>query len=81
MAKVVSVEKQNLSTRRYARNVVEEAADDSADALDLAGVEFVSRSVADELLHQSESRDLELRNAEGEVAAMLDAVRGDTPTA
>lgn len=81
MTKVVSVNDDNLSTRRYARRIAEEAADDGADALDLAGVKFVSRSVADELLHQSERRDLELRHAEGDVAAMLDAVGGDTPTA
>ncbi|MEZ3115242.1 hypothetical protein RYH80_04815 [Halobaculum sp. MBLA0147] len=81
MTEVVSVDDDSVSTRRYAREIAEDAAANGADALDLTGVEFVSRSVADELLHQSERRNLELRHAEGEVAEMLNAVRGDTATA
>lgn len=81
MNDVVCVNDESVSTRRYAREISENAADNGANALDLSRVEFVSRSVADELLHQAEQRNLELRNADGEVAAVLAAVRGDAPVA
>lgn len=78
MSKVMRIDDESVSTRRYAKELAKRVDHDGADALDLSGVEFISRSVADELLHQSERREFELRNAESEVAAMLDAVSGDT---
>lgn len=81
MPEVVSIDTETMSTRRRARQIAVEAAEEGANALDLHGVTFVSRSVADELVHQSEERGLELRRAEGDVATMLDVVRGDAATA
>ena len=42
--------------------------------LDLTNVEFVSRSVADELLSQRERLDLEFRGLDDEAGEMIDAV-------
>lgn len=81
MTDTIKIDETSLSTRRYARGIVESAVEEGADALDLGRVEFISRSVADELVHQSSEHDIEIRFAEGDVRAMLDAVRGEPPTA
>lgn len=78
MPSELSVEQATISTRRRARQIAAEAEHTDAGALNLGSVEFVSRSVADELVHQSEKRSLELRGLDGDVATMIDAVRDDS---
>lgn len=51
-----------------------EAVSEGYEVLDLTSVEFVSRSVADELVHQSETNSLDIRNPQDSVAMMIEAV-------
>jgi hypothetical protein len=72
------VEKTVVSTRRQARRIAVEADQSGVSTLDFSPVDFVSRSAADEFVHQSEKRSLELRGLGGDVATMIDAVRDDS---
>lgn len=66
---------KSLSTRKKAEEIAREAERLGRDEIDLSGVEFISRSFADELVNQSQTRNLPIVGAEGNVAEMLDIVR------
>lgn len=65
----------SLSTRDKAKKIAREAERKGRGEIDLTGVEFVSRSFADELIKQADERDLEIVGVDDEVAKMLDVVR------
>lgn len=66
---------KSLSTRNAARDIAENAERFGHDEINLEGVEFISRSCADELVNQVEKRGLRIVEAEDNVAQMLDLVR------
>lgn len=74
MGLALSVDSSSIVTRSYARELAIEAHEDHESVLDLTNVEFVSRSVADELLSQRERLDLEFRGLDDEAGEMIDAV-------
>lgn len=65
----------SLSTRKKAKEIAREAEREGRQKIDLTGVEFISRSFADEIVQQAEERGLQIVGAEGDVARMLDVVR------
>lgn len=69
------VEEESIHTRRRARNIVESASDQGYSAIDISRVEFIGRSVADELIQGSIEHDLDLIKPTDEVEQMLDIVR------
>jgi anti-anti-sigma regulatory factor len=76
MSAVYEIQDAAIHTRRRAEQIAEEAKDCNCTEIDLSGVEFVSRSVADELFHQSEEYDLQLVGLQEEVRKMVQAVSG-----
>jgi len=65
-----------IQIRRNATELMEDAHESGYSAVDLSRVEFVSRSVADELIHRSNMYDIDLIGLEGDVNSMIDAVSG-----
>lgn len=80
MTERYTIDDPSINTRRRAEEIAKQARDEGYSVVDLSDVEFVSRSVADELVHQSDEYDLELAGLEGDVEKMVDAVRGNHPT-
>jgi anti-anti-sigma regulatory factor len=76
MNDVFRVDETTITTRRRARELAAEADSRDVAAIDLGDVEFVSRSVADELVHQAREHSFDLHGAEADVATMIDAIRG-----
>lgn len=72
----LEIEADSLITRNRAQEIAEEAIEGDYSALDLSNVEFISRSVADELLHYHKEHDLGLNNVQEDVDEMLSAVDG-----
>jgi len=65
-----------IQIRRNATKIMENAHESGCSSVDLSRVEFVSRSVADELIHRSKMYDIELIGLEGDVKTMISAVSG-----
>lgn len=80
MSRVLKIDETAINTRRRAEQIAQRARLREYSAIDLSNVEFISRSVADELVHQSMQHDLELCGLNDEVSAMVDAVSGKTGT-
>jgi len=76
MSDIYKVEQESIHLRRQAKKIVEQAAKEGCSTIDLSAVEFVSRSVADELIHRSEQHDVDLVGLEGDVDMMIEAVSG-----
>ena len=76
MSDIYKVEQESIHLRRQAKEMVDNAAEEGYSTIDLSAVEFVSRSVADELIHKSEQHDVELVGLEGDVDMMIEAVSG-----
>ena len=74
------VKETTINTRRRAEQLAERATSEGCSVLDLTGVEFISRSVADELVHQSQANGLELVGLTGDTKKMVDIV-ADSETA
>lgn len=70
-----TIDETSINTRRRAESLAAAARESGCSAIDLSNVEFVSRSVADELVHQSIEHDLHLTGLDGDVRVMVDAVR------
>ena len=81
MTRIYTVRESSLTTRRAIANLVEEVLEAGYDVIDLSEVEFISRSVADELVFQSEVRDIKLQGLSGDVKKMIAAVDGTKATA
>lgn len=79
MTDTFTIETTSITTRRRAEAIAESAVSEGFQALDFAAVEFVSRSVADEFIHQAAIHDLELRGRSNDVATMFDMVADRTP--
>ncbi len=77
MSHVYVVESDAIITRNKAEQIASAAKEQECSAIDLINVEFVSRSVADELNHHSKQYDLELVNVQDPVQSLLDVVSGD----
>lgn len=75
MASEYRVDVESINTRRKAEEISRQARKNGHSTLDLSNVEFVSRSVADELIHQSEKHSLELAGLSGDVESMIEIVR------
>lgn len=73
---VLQVQETTINTRRRAEEIVTEARERDCTTIDLQNVEFISRSVADELVHQVESTDVELVGLSGDVKIMYEVVAG-----
>ena len=74
MGPALSIDGSAIVTRKRAERLVDEACTNHNSVLDLTTIEFVSRSVADELLHQQEERGVELRGLDDQVGEIVDAV-------
>lgn len=76
MTKVLAVQEDTLTTRQKAEQLVKEARDENCEALDLTGVEFMTRSVADELRYFQERGEIELRGLRGSAKEIYEVVSG-----
>lgn len=76
MSDVLRIEAETITTRRRARQLAIEAVDRDLRGLDLGNAEFVSRPVADELVHQADEHALDRRGADGPVASMIEVIDG-----
>jgi len=79
MSETFRVTDETVTTRRRARAIAADARDVGASEIDLAGVGFVSRSVADEFVHRASEYGIELAGASGDVERMIEAVRDPKP--
>lgn len=79
MNDTLKIKAESVTTRSRARDIAEEAASEGYQSIDFSTVEFVSRSVADEFVHQAEEHNLELRTQSGPVDRMFKAVREQNP--
>lgn len=77
----IKIKETSINTRRRAKTIAENAIENGYDAVDLSNVEFVSRSVADEFVHQAEEKDLEIVGQEGDVEKMFNVVLGRSAVA
>lgn len=68
------VDREAIHLRRHATKLMQEAHENGYQTIDVSNVEFVSRSVADELVHLSGKFDIQLNGLRGEVASMIDIV-------
>lgn len=75
MSEPYVVNQDAISTRNRAKSIARKVTHGNHDQLDLSEVEFVSRSVADELVKQSESSGFELKGMDGDVEDMFDLVQ------
>ena len=74
-----TIDTESITTRRRAEAIAESAVSEGFHALDFSQVEFVSRSVADEFIHQASCHDLDLRGRTGDVTQMFEMVEGRNP--
>ena len=73
---------ESIITRRYAEQVSEEARKSGCSAIDLSNVDSISRSVADEFVHQTNNSDLSLTGQTGDVKKIIEIVASSAePTA
>ena len=79
MTDTLKIKAESVTTRSRARDIAEHAASEGYQSIDFATVEFVSRSVADEFVHQAEKHNLELQTYSGPVTQMIDAVQKKNP--
>lgn len=68
------VNEDSIATRNRANQIIQEARKNGYTTVDLSGVEFVSRSVADELAHHKAESDIELQGLQDSVEAFVRAV-------
>ena len=71
---MMALKLSSLSTREKAKQMAREAEREGREAIDLADVEFVSRSFADELVKQADKRGLEIVGGARDVQATLEVV-------
>ena len=76
MKNVMTVNDETLSTRQKAKQLVQEAHKSDCAALDLTNVEFMTRSVADELRYYEDHDQIELRGLRGTAKEMYKVVSG-----
>lgn len=81
MVDELKIQSETISTRSRAVELAQTARSKGFSVIDLSEVEFISRSVADELVHQTEKNDLELCGLHGDVKAMVDIVQGSAAPA
>lgn len=81
MTNKMVVAEETLSTRHKAEQLVRDAHAQGCDALDLARVEFMTRSVADELRYFEARDEIELVNLTGDAEEMYELVRAAATTA
>lgn len=74
MSDALVVERDSIHLRRHATAIMDKAKSEGYRSVSLANVEFVSRSVADELIHLSEEYDIDLEYLDGDVGEMVEAV-------
>lgn len=74
--KIADVAGTDIRSRSRVRQIVQLMQDNSTANLDFAGVEFISRSFADELLSLRDSKDrlIKIINLYGEAQSMLEIV-------
>ncbi|WP_148263663.1 hypothetical protein [Halopiger xanaduensis] len=72
------VEDDAIITRNRAREIGRDARQIGCDEIDLSNVEFVSRSVADELVYQSQKGDISLIGLRDEVEEMINLIDGSS---
>lgn len=77
MGEVLQVEKGEIHTRNMIGRLVEEAKQNDLSEIDVSNVEFVSRSVADEIVHQMDEHQVEFRGMSGDVKKMVEIVKQD----
>lgn len=66
-----------LTTREKAKELIRDADNKGIDTLDFSNVEFISRSFADEILTQSNSRDISIEGVNESVKKMFKVVKGE----
>lgn len=74
MTRAMAVNEKTLSTRQKAEKLVKEAQQNHCGALDLTSVEFITRSVADELRYFEDQGEIELRGLHGATREMYEVV-------
>jgi len=79
MSKRYVVEESSIITRRQAEQFADEARANGCSALDLSKVDSVSRSVADELVHQTTDSELKLTGLTGDVRKMVEIISDSSP--
>lgn len=72
------ISEDSIITRRYAKRIADEARTKDCSAIDLSNVESISRSVADELVHQTNDSDLRLTGMSGDVRKIIQIVSNQT---
>jgi anti-anti-sigma regulatory factor len=75
MSDVIKVKEASIDTRRRVERLVGRAHSNDCSTIDLSNVEFVSRSVADEIVHQMDREMVHFEGINGDVAKMVDIVR------
>lgn len=70
---------ESITTRRRAEAIADSAVSEGCRILDFSHVEFVSRSVADEFIHQASSHDIEFRGRSGDVIRMFEMIEKRNP--
>lgn len=75
------VTEETLSTRQKATQLVRDAHSQGYETLDLSNVEFMTRSVADELRYYADNGEIELSGLQGEAKELFDLVSEQSATA
>lgn len=75
MSDEIQVQEASINTRRHVERLVGKAHSQGCSTIDLSNVEFVSRSVADEIVHQMEREMVEFEGLEGDVAEMVQLIK------
>jgi hypothetical protein len=70
----LKIEKSALHTRKYAQEMMEQADREGYPSVDLSNLNFISRSVGDELIYRSKMYGIPLENAQGDVKHMLEVI-------
>ena len=76
MKNVMTVDEETLSTRQKAKRLVKKAHESDCSVLDLTNVEFMTRSVADELRYYEDQDQIRLRGLRGTAKEMYETVSG-----
>lgn len=79
MSDVIEVKEASINTRRHVERLVGKAHSKGCSTIDLSNVEFVSRSVADEIVHQRERDMVDFEGLEGDVAKMVSIIEDKQP--
>lgn len=74
MSEKYVVEESSIITRRRAGQLVSDARESECSAIDLSNVDSISRSVADELVHQTMDSELALMGLTGDVRKMVEII-------